>query len=245
MPIRRENERDDGVTLWPDGRPHAMPVLGGMGPRLVLVLVHQRRQVTQGPEHRQRSPLHGDHGGRTAPRRAQRRGRNPHAVTASEVEVLSVDPVDELARLAALVAENEQLWAVAVGLTAENEQLRARVGKPEGLLEEARRAGKRQAAPFSRGKPKRRPGRPGRRSGQEHGHREPPTGWMRSSRRRLRRGVSVAGRSTTRAPSFSMRRSCSSRGRSAAEDRQGAGPFRDPGDRRRSRWGDRASSKGA
>jgi transposase len=104
------------------------------------------------------------------------------AVTASEVEVLPVEPVDELARLAALcaalVAENEQLWAVAVRLTAENEQLQARVGKLEGLVEEARRAGKRQAAPFSRGKPKRRPGRPGRRSGEEHGrhgHREPPT----------------------------------------------------------------------
>ncbi len=36
---------------------------------------------------------------------------------------------------------------------------------------------KRQAAPFSRGEPKSEPGRPGRRSGEEHGrhrHREPP-----------------------------------------------------------------------
>ena len=41
----------------------------------------------------------------------------------------------------------------------------------------ARRAGKRQAARFSRGEPKQGPGRPGRRSGDqhgEHGHREPP-----------------------------------------------------------------------
>ena len=61
-------------------------------------------------------------------------------------------------------------------LTGENERLRLRVEKLEGQLEEARRAGKRQAAPFSRGKPKERPGRPGRRSGEEHGrhgHREP------------------------------------------------------------------------
>ena len=44
-------------------------------------------------------------------------------------------------------------------------------------LEEARRASKRQAAPFSRGEPKSAPRRPGRRSGEEHGrhgHREPP-----------------------------------------------------------------------
>ena len=103
------------------------------------------------------------------------------AVTASEVEVVPAEPVDEFARLAAqyavVVAENEQLWAEAVRLTAENEQLRVSVAKLEGLLEEARRAGKRQAAPFSRGEPKRGPGRSGRRSGDEHGrhgHREPP-----------------------------------------------------------------------
>lgn len=75
------------------------------------------------------------------------------------------------------LAENEQLWGEAVRLTAENERLRGRVGKPEGQLEEARRAGKRQAAPFSRGEPKSAPGRPGRRSGDQHGrhgHREPP-----------------------------------------------------------------------
>ena len=55
--------------------------------------------------------------------------------------------------------------------------MRARVGKLEGQLEEARRAGKRQAAPFSRGEPKTQPRRSGRRSGEEHGrygHREPP-----------------------------------------------------------------------
>jgi len=95
--------------------------------------------------------------------------------------VLPVEQVDELARLAArcseLAGENEQLWGELVRLTAEHERLQVRVGKLEGLLEDARRAGKRQAAPFSRGEPKRRPGRPGRRSGEEHGrhgHREPP-----------------------------------------------------------------------
>ena len=59
----------------------------------------------------------------------------------------------------------------------ENDGLRARVAKLEGLLEEAWRAGKRQAAPFSCGKPNSAPGRSGRRSGDDHGkhsHREPP-----------------------------------------------------------------------
>jgi transposase len=103
------------------------------------------------------------------------------AVTASEVEVLPVEPVDELERLealcSALSAENEQLWDEVMRLSGENERLRSRVGKLEGELEEARRAGKRQAAPFSRGEPKSAPRRPGRRSGEEHGrhgHREAP-----------------------------------------------------------------------
>jgi transposase len=103
------------------------------------------------------------------------------AVTASNVEVLPVVSGDELGRLAArcsaLAVENEQLWGEVTRLAGENERLRGRVGKLEGLLEETRRAGKRQAAPFSRGERKSAPGRPGRRSGEEHGthgHREPP-----------------------------------------------------------------------
>jgi transposase len=78
---------------------------------------------------------------------------------------------------AVLVAENERLWGEVERVSAENERLRSRVGKLAGQLEEARRAGKRQAAPFSRGEPKQAPGRPGRRSGDEHRkhrHREPP-----------------------------------------------------------------------
>jgi transposase len=103
------------------------------------------------------------------------------AVAESEVEVLPAEPVDEFVRLAArcvaVSAENEHLWGEVMRLTAENERQRARIGRLEGELEEARRAGKRQAAPFSRGEPKQHPGRPGRRSGEEHGrhgHREPP-----------------------------------------------------------------------
>jgi transposase len=103
------------------------------------------------------------------------------AVAVSRVEVLSAEPVDELGRLVALCsalsAENEQLWGEIARLSGDNERLRVRVGKLEGELEEARRAGKRQAAPCSRGEPKSTPGRPGRRSGEEHGthgHREAP-----------------------------------------------------------------------
>jgi len=105
------------------------------------------------------------------------------AVTVSSVEVLPVVSGDELGRLAArcsaLSAKNEQLSAEVTRLAGANERLRARVGKLEGQLEEARRAGKRQAAPFSRGQPKSPSGRPGRRSGEEHGrhrHREPSEG---------------------------------------------------------------------
>ncbi len=103
------------------------------------------------------------------------------AVTASGVEVLPAEPVDECGRLEALCSalsvENEHLWDEVFRLTGENERLRGRVGKLEGSLEEARRAGKRQAAPFSRGEPKSAPRRPGRRSGEQHGrhgHRQPP-----------------------------------------------------------------------
>ena len=95
--------------------------------------------------------------------------------------MLSAEPVDELAELsarcAALAAENELLWGEAARLAGENERLHAKVARLEGLLEEARRACKRQAAPFSRGDLNTAPGRSGRRSGDDHGrhaHREPP-----------------------------------------------------------------------
>jgi hypothetical protein len=103
------------------------------------------------------------------------------AVAVSDVEVLPAESVDELTELlvrcSTLAVENEQLWAEATRLRGENERLQGRVEKLEGQLEEARRAGKRQAAPFSRGEPETKPRRPGRRSGADHGrhsHRERP-----------------------------------------------------------------------
>jgi transposase len=55
------------------------------------------------------------------------------------------------------------------GFRAENGRLLAENARLRSQLEAARRAGKRQAAPFSRGEPKRDPARPGRRSGEQYG----------------------------------------------------------------------------
>lgn len=49
------------------------------------------------------------------------------------------------------------------------ERLKARLAEVEAELERARRSGKRQAAPFSKGEPKAKPTRPGRRAGEAYG----------------------------------------------------------------------------
>jgi transposase len=54
-------------------------------------------------------------------------------------------------------------------LRAENERLLAENTRLRVQLEAARRAGKRQAAPFSKGEPKQDPQRSGRKSGPEYG----------------------------------------------------------------------------
>lgn len=54
-------------------------------------------------------------------------------------------------------------------LKAENSRLRARNGDLEKLIEQLRRGGKRQAAPFSKGAPKINPKRPGRKPGSDYG----------------------------------------------------------------------------
>ncbi len=55
-----------------------------------------------------------------------------------------------------------QLEARSHKLDAENAGLRSRVTHLERLLEKATRDGKRQAAPFSKGPPKEKPKKPGR-----------------------------------------------------------------------------------
>jgi transposase len=65
----------------------------------------------------------------------------------------------------------------AGGLVAENRRLLAENTRLRAQLEAARRAGKRQAAPFSKGEPKKDPARSGRRSGEQYGakaHRSVP-----------------------------------------------------------------------
>ena len=62
-------------------------------------------------------------------------------------------------------------------LAADNESLKTRLADVEAAVEALRRAGKRQAAPFSKGNPKDEPARPGRKAGAAHGrhaHRPPP-----------------------------------------------------------------------
>ena len=54
------------------------------------------------------------------------------------------------------------------------DQLRAEVERLKAELEQARRAGKRQAAPFSKGPPKSYPKRSGREAGYPPGHRPVP-----------------------------------------------------------------------
>lgn len=64
---------------------------------------------------------------------------------------------------------HEDLVGAVVAQSRVIEELRAQVRRLEGLLEEARRAGKRQAGPFSKGEPKSDPKPPGRKSGAAHG----------------------------------------------------------------------------
>ena len=62
-------------------------------------------------------------------------------------------------------------------LLLENQQLRDLVAQLKKRIEELERTAKRQAAPFSKNKPKDKPEKPGRKKGKEHGahaHREPP-----------------------------------------------------------------------
>jgi transposase len=62
-------------------------------------------------------------------------------------------------------------------LSRENAQLRATVAALLQRIAELERTAKRQAAPFSKGEPKKNPKKPGRKAGDKHGqhaHREPP-----------------------------------------------------------------------
>src|ERR1041384_7080438 len=64
-----------------------------------------------------------------------------------------------------------------IRLEREVAELRTQIERLTRLLEEQRRAGRRQAAPFAKGPPKPEPKKPGRKAGKDYGtkaHREPP-----------------------------------------------------------------------
>jgi transposase len=82
-------------------------------------------------------------------------------------------------RIAELEALVSRLEATVVALTGALAERDARIAELEERLGEARRAGKRQAAPFSKGAPKLDPDDPGRKKGKahgRHGHRAVPLG---------------------------------------------------------------------
>src|SRR6267154_270072 len=63
-------------------------------------------------------------------------------------------------------------------LREENARLQQTIREQQQRIEELERSAKRQAAPFSKGEPKKRPKKPGRKKGKKHGdhaHREPPS----------------------------------------------------------------------
>lgn len=85
--------------------------------------------------------------------------------------------MDGTDRLAALEAEIARLTAAVAALNETVATRDARIAELEGLLEEVRRSGKRQSAPFSKGKPKEEWETSGRKKGEahgRHGHRPSP-----------------------------------------------------------------------
>jgi transposase len=86
-------------------------------------------------------------------------------------------PVCVLGELNDLRSEVERLRRENEQLRQENQRLQQELDQAKADLEAARRAGKRQAAPFSKGPPKAHPKKPGRKSGKahgRHGHRPAP-----------------------------------------------------------------------
>jgi regulator of replication initiation timing len=71
----------------------------------------------------------------------------------AEIDVLQRRVAEQGQEIELLHAENQRL-------RAEGERLRGRLADMESALENAQRAGKRQAAPFSKGSPKVQPKRP-------------------------------------------------------------------------------------
>ncbi len=80
-------------------------------------------------------------------------------------------PWKQADRVGRLAERLGQLEGELANLRDQLKERDARIAKLEKLLEKARRAGKRQAGPFSKGDPKPDPKRPGRKSGKRYGRR--------------------------------------------------------------------------
>jgi transposase len=97
-----------------------------------------------------------------------------HAAEAAKLRVR----IEALERICArLRAEKKKLAAGKAAAERQIEGLRQEVARLTAELDAARRSGKRQAAPFSKGPPKPHPRRPGRKPGKRYGkkgHRQPP-----------------------------------------------------------------------
>src|SRR5687767_6007185 len=71
----------------------------------------------------------------------------------------------------------QQLLLEVQQLREENARLQQIIREQQKRIEELERSAKRQAAPFSKGEPKKKPKKPGRKKGEQHGdhaHRQPP-----------------------------------------------------------------------
>jgi transposase len=87
---------------------------------------------------------------------------------------MTTTKTDLIAENERLRAENAALWERVAVLEEELAKLKAELERLKGLLAEAERAAKRQAAPFSKGPPKAKPKRPGRKAGHPPAHRSRP-----------------------------------------------------------------------
>ena len=90
--------------------------------------------------------------------------------------------------------ELERLQKQSERLQRENERLKQETERLRRELEAALRAGKRQAAPHSRGNAKANPKRPGRKPGRSYGRqacRPIPSRWMSESRFRCRNAARI------------------------------------------------------
>ena len=92
----------------------------------------------------------------------QRPHESPHHNRGSLNAARECPKVVDMFRLGRLNMENADL-------KSQLKERDARIAKLESVLEESRRAGKRQAAPFSKDKPKRDPKKPGRKPGSKYG----------------------------------------------------------------------------